>query len=85
MIKISQKAIAESIVAKFGVTSNRESVALKEDFYRDEPDVEEPFLSLVGHLMWLANNTRPDTMRCGPLRGIRMRQSWSAGSRRSTF
>ena len=27
-----------------------------------EPDVEEPFRSLAGHLMWLANQTRPDIL-----------------------
>ena len=63
-IKISQQAVAENIVAKFGVTSNRDtpmSVGLKlEDFDPDEPNVTEPFRSLVVHLMWLANNTRPD-------------------------
>ena len=30
------------------------------EFDKDEPDVDEPFRSLVGHLMWLANQTRPD-------------------------
>ena len=36
-------------------------VGLKlEQFDADEPDVEQPFRSLVGHLMWLANQTRPD-------------------------
>ena len=63
-IKILQQAVAESVVAKFGVTSNRDtpmSVGLKlEDFDPDEPNVKEPFRSLVGHLMWVANNTRPD-------------------------
>ena len=63
-IKISQQAVAESVVAKFGVTSNRDtpmSMGLKlEEFDPDEPNVTEPFRSIVGHLMWLANNTRPD-------------------------
>lgn len=27
-----------------------------------EPDVDEPFRSLVGHLIWLAKNTRPDIL-----------------------
>ena len=36
-------------------------VGLKlEQFDADEPDVEELFRSLVGHLMRLANETRPD-------------------------
>ena len=38
-------------------------VGLKlEQFDADEPDVEKPFRSLVGHLMWLANQTRPDIL-----------------------
>ena len=38
-------------------------VGLKlEQFDADESDVEEPFRSLVGHLTWLANQTRPDIL-----------------------
>ncbi|CAN0406070.1 unnamed protein product [Pylaiella littoralis] len=38
-------------------------VGLKlEQFDPAEPDVEELFRSLVGHLMWLANQTRPDIL-----------------------
>ena len=63
---MSQQAVAENIVAKFGVTQNKETpmaVGLKlEKFNADEPDVEEPFQSLVGHLMWLANQTRQDIL-----------------------
>ena len=63
-VTMSQQAVAEKIVAKFGVTQNEETpmvVGLKlEQFDADEPDVEEPFRSLVDHLMWLANQTRPD-------------------------
>ena len=33
-----------------------------DDFDRTEPDVDEPLRSLVGHLMWLANQTRPDIL-----------------------
>lgn len=33
-----------------------------EMFDKDESDVDEPFRSLVGHLMWLANQTRPDIL-----------------------
>ena len=65
-VAMSQQAVAEKIVAKFGVTQNKETpivVGLKlEQFNADEPDVEEPFRSLVGHLMWLANQTRPDIL-----------------------
>ena len=60
---MSQQAVAEKIVAKCGVTHNKETpivVGLKlEQFDADEPDMEEPFRSLVGHLMWLSNQTRP--------------------------
>lgn len=65
-VTISQQSVAEQMVAKFGVTTNKETpmvVGLKlEQFDSDEPDVEEPFRSLVGHLMWLANQTRPDIL-----------------------
>ena len=65
-VTMSQQVVAETIVAKFGVTQNKETpmvVGLKlEQFNADEPDVEEPFRSLVGHLMWLANQTRPDIL-----------------------
>ena len=65
-VTLSRKAFAEHLVAKFGVTRNKETpiaVGLKlEDFDEHEPDVHKPFRSLVGHLMWLANQTRPDTL-----------------------
>ena len=65
-VTMSQQAVAEKIVAKFGVTQNKETpmvVGLKlEQFDADESEVEEPFQSLVGHLMWLANQTRPDIL-----------------------
>ena len=51
-VTMSQQAVTEKIVAKFGVTQNEETpmvVGLKlEQFDADEPDVEEPFRSLVG-------------------------------------
>ncbi|CAM9222988.1 unnamed protein product [Scytosiphon promiscuus] len=63
-IKISQQAMADNIVAKFGVISNRDnqmSVGLKlEGFRPDEPKKTEPFRSLVGHLMMWLTSTRPD-------------------------
>ena len=63
---MSQQAVVEKIVANFDVTQNKETsmvVGLKlEQFDADEPDVEEPFRSLVGHLMWLLNQTRPDIL-----------------------
>ena len=65
-VTLSQKAFAENLVAKFGVTRNKEApiaVGVKlENFDAHEPDVHKPFRSLVGHLMWLANQTRLDTL-----------------------
>ena len=65
-VTMSQQAVAEKIVAKFGVTQNKETpmvFGLKlEQFDADEPDVEELFRPLVGHLVWLANQTRPDIL-----------------------
>ena len=55
------------MVAKFGVTRNKETpmeVGLRlDDFDPTEPDADKPFRSLVGHLMWLANQTRPDILK----------------------
>ena len=40
------------------------AVDLKLDvFDSTEPDVEGPFRSLIGHMMWLANQTRPDILK----------------------
>ena len=65
-VTMSQQAVAEKIVANFGVTQNKETpmvVGLKlEQFDANEPNVEKPFRSLVDHLMWLANQTRPDIL-----------------------
>ena len=33
-----------------------------DDFDPTEPDVDKPFRSLVEHLIWLANQTRPDIL-----------------------
>ena len=65
-ITISQQTVAENIVEKFGVTRSKETpmvVGLRlDDFDPTEPDVGRPFRSLVGHLMWLAIQTRPDIL-----------------------
>ena len=65
-ITLFQQAFAENLVAKFGVTRNKETpmaVGVKlEEIDARELDVNEPFRSLVGHLMWLANQTRPDIL-----------------------
>ena len=65
-VTLSQQAFAENLVAKFVVTRNKETlmavgVKLKE-FDTRELDVHEPFRPLVGPLMWLANQTRPNTL-----------------------
>ena len=65
-VTLSQQVFAENLVAKFGVTHNKETpmaVEVKlEEFDAREPNVREPFRLLVGHLMWLANQTRPDIL-----------------------
>ena len=33
-----------------------------DEFDQEEAEIEEPFRSLVGHLMWLADQTRPDIL-----------------------
>ena len=65
-VKISQQASSEKIVAKFGVTRGKPTsmvVGLRlDEFDQENTEVEESFRSLVGHLMWLANQTRPDIL-----------------------
>ena len=63
-LTISQQVFAEGFVAKFAVTRGTPMVVdLKlHEFDKDKADVDEPFRSLVGHLMWLAIQTRPDIL-----------------------
>ena len=65
-VKVSQQASAEKIVATFDVTRGKLTpmvVGLRlDEFDQEEAQVEEPFRSLVGHVMWLANQTRPDIL-----------------------
>ena len=64
LLTISQKAFTDKIVEKFGIVSNRTIpavVGLKlEEFEKDESEGDWPFREVVGSLMWLANQTRPD-------------------------
>ena len=66
IVKISQQASAEKIAAKLGATRGKPTpmvVGLRlDEFNQEEAAVEEPFRSLVRHLMWLANQTRPDRL-----------------------
>ena len=66
IVNISQQASAEKLVDEFGVTRDKPTpmaVGLRlDEFDQEEAEVEEPFRSLVGHLMWLANQTRPDIL-----------------------
>ena len=65
-VKISQQASTEKIVVKFCVTRGKPTpmvVGLRlDEFDQEKTEVEEPFRSLAGHLMWLANQTRPDIL-----------------------
>ena len=61
---ISQQAFAKNTAARFDVSSGRNtplSTDLKLDgFNKNKPVGDRPFRGLVGCLMWLSNQTRPD-------------------------
>ncbi|MEP3107990.1 MAG: reverse transcriptase domain-containing protein [Hyphomicrobiales bacterium] len=60
----SQQAFAEKTAARFDVRSGRTNPLLAsakiEEFDENEPVGDWPFRELVGCLIWLANQTRPD-------------------------
>ena len=64
LLTISQKSFTEKTVKQFGVTAGRNTPlstdVFLEEFDEDEPDGVWPFRELVGSLMWLSNQTRPD-------------------------
>ena len=60
----SQMSFTEKTVNQFGVTAGRDTPlstdVFLEEFDENEPDGVWPSRELVGSLMWLANQTRPD-------------------------
>ena len=63
---ISRQILAEGLVTKFGVTRGKSTPRIVDlephEFDKDEPNVDEPFQSLVGHFMWLVNQTQLDIL-----------------------
>ena len=63
-LTIAHKSFTEKIVREFGLTAGRTAPLPTDDFLEgfdeDEPDGVRPFRELVGILMWLANQMRPD-------------------------
>ena len=65
-LTLSQQAFAENLVRKFGVNRSKPTPmavgVMLASFVGDEVIDVTPFRSLIGHLMWLANQTRPDIL-----------------------
>ncbi|CAB1120479.1 unnamed protein product [Ectocarpus sp. CCAP 1310/34] len=64
LLRISQQRFAEELAAEYGIEWGRSvplpvSVKLT-DFDENEASADVPFRELVGSLMWLATQTRPD-------------------------
>lgn len=64
LLTISQKSFAEKTVKQFGVTTGRNTPLspdlFLEVFDEEEPTGDWPYRELVGSLLWLSNQTRPD-------------------------
>ena len=69
LLTLSQNSFTEKTVKQFGVNAGRNTPlstdAFVEEFDEDEPDGVWPFRELVGTLLWLANQTRPDISNAG--------------------
>ena len=64
LLTISQMSFTEKTVNQFDMTAGRNTPlstdVILEEFDENEPNGVWPFSELVGSLMWLANQTRPD-------------------------
>ena len=64
LLTISQMPFTEKTVNQFGVTAGMNTPlstdVFLEEFDENEPDGMWPFRELLGSLMWLGNQTRPD-------------------------
>ena len=65
-LTLFQKTFAENLVKKFGVTRSKATpmaVGLMLASQDEDEQIDmKLFRSLIGHLMWLANQTRPDIL-----------------------
>ena len=73
LLTISQKAFTGTLVEKYGVVSGKKNPGWTGEKFDsvnegDEPEGDWPFREVVGSLMWLANQTRPDI--CDAVRAV---------------
>ena len=65
-LTLSQKTFAANLVRKFGVARSKATLMavglMLKSLDEDEQIDVTLFRSLIGHLMWLANQTRPDIL-----------------------